>query len=136
MADEEMKFAGLDRKELDVLAVTRGFRDKIELVAADGPPEELFGYVLLVEGYDLPSYWGSGTFVGCHALVNLRDAPGTTVAVITESHRLQTLLETALAGDHLIAFRGRKLGAPPTPLGGSWGSDVYGIYGVILYGWL
>ena len=136
MADEMKEYAGLDRDKLDLLATTRGLSEELVVAPADGPPEQLFGNVILVEGYDLPSYRGSGTFVGCHALVSLRDYPGTTVAVITESHRLQTLLETALATEHLIAFSGRKLGMPPTPLGGSWAVDVYGIYNVILYGWV
>lgn len=88
---------------------------------------ELFGHVTLVEGYDLPSY------VGCHALVALRDPPVRTVAVLTTQHRLQTLLETALETGNLIAFWGKKLTNPPTPRGGTWAVDVYGIDGVILY---
>ena len=88
---------------------------------------ELFGHVILVEGYALP------TFTGCHALVALRDTPGTTVAVMTSEHRLQSLLESALATGYLIAFRGQKLVNPPTPRGGTWSVDVYGIDGVILY---
>ena len=132
----DRSFAGLAAKKLAELETTRGLGARINLAALDGPPVELFGHVILVEGYDLPSYLGSGTFAGCHALVSLRDQPGVTVAVITESHRLQALLETALASNHLIAFRGRKLAVPPTPLGGTWAVDVYGIYDVILYGWL
>ena len=92
-----------------------------------GESVELFGRVTLVEGYDLL------TFRGCHALVDMRDEPGKTVAVLTTSHRLQTLLETALATGNLIAFRGRYLPDPPTPLGGTWDVEVYEIYGVILY---
>ena len=88
---------------------------------------ELFGHVTLVEGYDLPSY------VGCHALVALRDTPGKTVAVLTCEHRLQSLLETALSTGNLIAFLGQKLSNPPTPRGGTWSVDVYSIDGVILY---
>jgi hypothetical protein len=88
---------------------------------------ELFGHVTLIEGYDLPS------FLGCHALVALRDTPGVTVAVLATEPRLQSLLETALATGHLIAFLGAKLGNPPTPRGGSWAVDVYAIDGVILY---
>ena len=94
---------------------------------ASGPLVELFGHVTLVEGYSLP------TFNGCHALVSLRDTPGTTVAVLTTEHRLQTLLETALATGNLIAFWGRKLTNPPTPRGGTWSLDVYRIDGVIVY---
>jgi hypothetical protein len=88
---------------------------------------ELFGHVTLVEGYALPSY------VGCHALVALRDTPGKTVAVLSSEQRLQSLLETALATGNLIAFWGQKLSSPPTPRGGTWAVDVYGIDGVILY---
>ena len=88
---------------------------------------ELCGHVSLVRGYAL------ATYVGCHALVALRDTPGKTVAVMTCEERLQSLLETALATGNLIAFLGRKLSDPPRPLGGSWLVDVYGIDGVILY---
>jgi hypothetical protein len=91
------------------------------------PTVELFGHVTLVEGYALPNY------NGCHALVALRDTPGKTVAVLTTQHRLQTLLETALATGNLIAFLGQKLTNPPTPRGGTWAVEVYGIDGVILY---
>jgi len=92
-----------------------------------GTTVELFGHVTLVEGYALPS------FVGCHALVALRDTPGKTVAVLTSEQRLQSLLETALATGNLIAFWGQKLSNPPTPRGGTWTVDVYSIDGVILY---
>lgn len=92
-----------------------------------GPPVELFGHVTLVEGYVVPGY------VGCHALVALRDTPGSTVAIMTTACHLQSLLETALATGNLIAFRGQKLSNPPTPLGGTWSVDVYSIQGVILY---
>jgi hypothetical protein len=88
---------------------------------------ELFGHVLLVEGYALSS------FTGCHALVALRDTPGKIVAVLTNEQRLQSLLETALTTGNLIAFWGHKLPHPPTPRGGTWAVDVYGIDGVILY---
>ncbi|HHT9119977.1 MAG TPA: hypothetical protein ACFYD3_05475 [Candidatus Hypogeohydataceae bacterium YC41] len=94
---------------------------------AAGAVVELFGHVTLVEGYDLP------VFNGCHALVVLRDTPGKTVAVLTTEHKLQTLLETALSTGNLIAFLGQKLASPPTPRGGTWSVDVYGIDGVILY---
>jgi hypothetical protein len=89
--------------------------------------DELFGHVILVEGYALPG------FAGCHALVTLRDNPGQVVAALTTDQRLQTLLETALATGNLIAFRGQLLGNPPTPRGGTWAVDVYGIDGVIVY---
>jgi hypothetical protein len=91
------------------------------------PSVELFGHVTLVEGYVVTN------FVGCHALVSLRDVAGKTVAVLTTEERFQSLLETALATGNLIAFRGQKLTNPPTPLGGTWAVDVYGIYGLILY---
>src|SRR5512144_2467804 len=88
---------------------------------------ELFGHVTLVEGYALTN------FVGCHALVALRDTPGKTVAVLTSEQRLQSLLETALDTGNLIAFVGQLLANPPAPRGGTWQVDVYGIDGVILY---
>jgi len=88
---------------------------------------ELFGHVILVEGYDLPN------FDGCHALITLRDPPANTVAVLTSNHKLQTLLENALSKEYLIAFWGLKLTNPPTPRGGTWAVDVYGIDGIILY---
>lgn len=93
------------------------------------PPKsvELFGHVTLVEGYGLPSY------IGCHALVALRDTPGKTVAVMTSEERLQSLLESALETGNLIAFIGYRLMNPPTPRGGTWSVDVYSIDGVILY---
>jgi hypothetical protein len=92
------------------------------------PATELFGHVTLVEGYALLHQ-----FHGCHALVDLRDSPGTTVAVLTHDARLQGLLETALATGNLIAFWGQELTNPPTPRGGTWSVKVYGIDGVILY---
>jgi hypothetical protein len=92
-----------------------------------GPQVELFGHVTLVEGYALTN------FVGCHALVDLRDTPGTIVAVLTSEQRLQSLLETALATGYLIGFRGQKFTNPPTLLGGYWTVDVYSVTGAILY---
>ena len=97
------------------------------LKATLGQNVELFGHVTLVEGYDLPGY------TGCHALVSLRDTPGKTVAVLTSQIRLQSLLETALATGNLIAFWGTKYAVPPTPAGGTWSVEVYGITGIILY---
>jgi hypothetical protein len=94
---------------------------------APPPSVELFGHVTLVEGYAVAG------FNGCHALVALRDTPGKTVAVLTSAVRLQSLLETALDTGNLIAFLGAKLAHPPTPRGGTWIVDVYGIDGVILY---
>jgi hypothetical protein len=90
--------------------------------------QELFGHVTLVEGYALPSY------KGVHALVALRDTPGKTIAVLTTEHRLQTLLETALATGNLVAVWGTRLLVPPTPRGGTWAVEVYGTDGLIVYG--
>ena len=88
------------------------------------PPVELFGHVTLVQGYAQPP-----TFVGCHALVALRDTP-ETAAVLTAELGLQSLLETALDTGNLIAFEGTK--RTPTPPG--WTVDgVYDITSVILY---
>ena len=87
---------------------------------------ELFGHVTLVEGYALPSY------VGCHALIALRDTP-ETIAVLTTEQRLQSLLETALITGNLVDLWAQKLSNPPNPRGGTWDEDVYNIDGVILY---
>lgn len=88
---------------------------------------ELFGHVVLIEGYALP------TFTGCHAAIALRDSPGKTIAVLTTEHNLQTLLETALATGNLVDLYARKLTNPPNPRGGTWTVDVYHIDGLILY---
>ncbi|HYL14182.1 MAG TPA: hypothetical protein VEV41_14160 [Terriglobales bacterium] len=88
---------------------------------------ELFGHVSLVEGYNLPK------FKGCHALIEVRDEPGKTVAVLTDSGRLQTLLEAALGSGHLVAVDGKKMAHPPCPAGGKWGVDVYSADRIILY---
>jgi hypothetical protein len=106
--------------------VEKGF--KIDVTKVVSPPTvELFGHVILVEGYSVTD------FVGCHALVALRDTPGKIVAVLSSEQRLQSLLETALATGNLIAFWGQKLVNPPTPMGGTWSVDVYSIKSVILY---
>jgi hypothetical protein len=113
------------KKQSD-LVVERGI--KLDVAAlASAQTVELFGHVTLVEGYAL------ATFVGCHALVALRDTPGKTVAVMTSEQRLQSLLESALITGNLIAFLGQLLANPPTPRGGTWAVDVYSIDGVILY---
>lgn len=94
---------------------------------AMGPAVELFGYVGLVESYTVPG------FMGCHALVTLRDSPGVTVAVLTDEIRHQELMTAALVTGNLIAFWGQKYTVPPTPRGGTWLVDVYSTSGIILY---
>jgi hypothetical protein len=109
-----------------VASIERG----VKLVGAKtvtGAAVELFGHVTLVEAYNLSSY------VGCHALIALRDTPGKTIAVLTSEVRLQSLLETALATGNLVGFWGSKLTNPSTPMGGTWAVDVYGVESVILY---
>lgn len=101
-------------------------RAAAKVIARAAPTIELFGHVTLIEGYALAG------FTGAHALVALRDTPGTTIAVLTKQHRLQTLLETALATGNLVDCWGSLLSNPPSPRGGTWNVDVYGI-GVILY---
>ena len=91
------------------------------------PIAQLFGHIILIEGYALPTY------TGCHALIKLRDVPGKIVALMTTEVRLQSLLETALATGNLVALWAQKLSNPPTPRGGTWSADVYSIDGVILY---
>jgi hypothetical protein len=100
------------------------------LLSQLGPPTELFGHVTLIQGYALAS------FVGCHALVALRDTPGKTIALLTSEQRLQSLLETALATGNLIAFLGQQYTNPPTAggaPGSTWDVDVYSVLDVILY---
>jgi hypothetical protein len=113
--------------ELEAKRVIKIDLSKLVLV----PPKtvQLFGHVTLVEGYALPNY------TGCYALVALRDSPGKTIAVQTSEHRLQTLLETALATGNLIAFLGEHLSSPPSPFptGGTWTVDVYNAWNVHLY---
>jgi len=104
-----------------------GLTPEVTKLPSPGPTVELFGHVTLVHGYALTN------FVGCYALVVLRDPPGTTVAVLTSDHRLQGLLETALATGNLIAFHGQKLTNPPSPGGGTWTVDVYSVMDVTLY---
>lgn len=116
----------MTKKSIENAAADRGISVDVSMMVPSGMVE-LFGHVTLVEGYALPN------FTGCHALVSLRDTPGKTVAVLTTQHNLQTLLETALSTGYLIAFWGQKLSNPPTPRGGTWGVEVYGIDGVILY---
>ena len=105
-------------------------RGRIALEAAKlweaNPPVELFGHVTLVQGYQQPP-----TFVGCHALVALRDTPGKTAAVLTPELGLQSLLETALATGNLIAFEGTQ--RTPTPPGWTVDGGVFDITSVILY---
>jgi hypothetical protein len=107
-------------------SIEQGFNVKVANLVPQ-PNVELFGHVTLVEGYAVPGY------IGCHALVDLRDQPGVIVAVLTTEIRLQSLLEAALSTGNLIAFRGQLLQNPPTPLGGTWSVQVYSIFGVILY---
>jgi hypothetical protein len=90
-------------------------------------PRQLFGHVILVEGYALDD------FAGCHAVLTLRDEPGRVVAVLTSEHRLQTLLETAMTSGRLVACWGELLTSPPALRDGRWAFDVYGIDGVTVY---
>lgn len=105
----------------------KGFHVDLKKIPVHTPPVELFGHVVLVEGYNLED------FKGCHALVELRDMPKKTVAVLTTEPRLQSLLETGLDTHHLIAFWGTKMMHPPSPMGGTWAVDVYNLQSVILY---
>lgn len=107
--------------------IDQGITFKAELPAL-APRVQLFGHVTLVEGYALSN------FVGCHALVSLRDTLGKTVAVITTASNMQHLLETALTTGNLVGFAGSLLTNPPTPLGGTWAVEVYSVDALIVYG--
>jgi hypothetical protein len=89
--------------------------------------EAFFGHVTLVEGIVLPS------FVGCWAVVALRDTPGKDVGVLTTEQRLQSLLETALATGNLIEFGGHRNASLPWAPGAVADVDVYRITGVTVY---
>jgi hypothetical protein len=108
-----------------VAGIERGVRPSTARLGGESAVE-LFGHVTLVQGYSLSSY------VGCHALVTLRDTPDRTVAVLTSEPRLQGLLESALATGNLVGFWGHKLKDPSAPMGGTWTVDVYGVDSVIL----
>ena len=110
--------------------VSTGLSLEATKLPSPGPTVEIFGHVTLVHGYALTN------FIGCYALVALRDQPGTTVAVLTSDQSLQGLLETALATGYLIAFHGQKFTNPPTPGGGSWTVDVYSTTDVTLYSFM
>jgi hypothetical protein len=90
-------------------------------------PVELFGHVRLVETH------GLANFDGAHAVIELRDHPGVTVAVLTKQYRLQSLLESAVTSGNLVGFMGTLLPIPPAPRSGDWAMDVYSIEGVTLY---
>ena len=89
---------------------------------------QLFGHVTLVNGYD------SDMYKGCHALIKLR-GENKTIVVLTEAHRMQTLLQSALVGNKLVSVHAFRYSTPPTVSPGSWvaGSEVYLLERAILY---
>ncbi len=89
---------------------------------------QLFGHVTLVNGYD------SDMYKGCHALIKLR-GENKTIAVLTEAHRMQTLLQSALVGNKLVSVHAFRYSIPPTVSPGSWnaGMEVYLLERAILY---
>ncbi len=89
---------------------------------------QLFGHVTLVNGYD------SDMYKGCHALIKLR-GENKTIVVLTEAHRMQSLLQTALVGNKLVSVHAFRYSTPPTVSPGSWvaGSEVYLLERAILY---
>ena len=89
--------------------------------------EAFYGHVRLVEGIVLPS------FVGCWAVVVLRDTPGKEVGLITTEQRLQSLLETALATGFLIEFGGHSVATLPWAPGAAADVDMYKVTGVTVY---
>ena len=89
---------------------------------------QLFGHVTLVNGYD------SDIYKGCHVLIKLR-GENKTIAVLTEAHRMQTLLESALVGNKLVSVHAFRYSIPPTVSPGSWnpGMEVYLLERAILH---
>jgi hypothetical protein len=90
-------------------------------------PVELIGHVKFVER-NAPT-----NLDGMRVLIELRDPPGVTVALVTRQLRLQALIDSALASGNLIACLGARLAAPPAPRGRNRAVEVYSIDGVILY---
>jgi hypothetical protein len=102
-----------------------GFELKKKLLPAPAAPAQLFGHVILIQAYAIPTY------NGIHALISLRDTPGKIIAVFTTQARLQTVLETGLSTGNLVAVDARPI--VDTPLGGGWTVDTHAIDSVILY---
>ena len=90
-------------------------------------PVELVGHVTFVER-STPT-----NLDGMRALLKLRDAPGTTVVVVTTQLRLQALLESALSSGNRIACLGTRLADPLAARGRARTTDLYTIDGAILY---
>jgi hypothetical protein len=103
-----------------------------------GPNQQLFGHVILVQAYDIrPGMPGTyPDYRGTRALVALRDQPGTVVAVVSQDDKLRGALELALATGYLMYFSGRQDFTPYMPLGGTTTVDVYDIYEVTVYNYV
>jgi len=110
-------------------------RDELVRPKPNGPPTQLFGWVHLVQAYHITSGNPGGypPYEGTWALVELRDQPGKTIAVVTTSERLQSLLQTGISTGFLISISARQDFTPPLPLGGSTDLDVYELYEVNVY---
>lgn len=103
------------------------------------PTVQLFGNVILVDGYALPSS------AGCYAVIEVVSPPlggSRTILVRTSEQRLQSLLVAALTAGNQVSIVGEKVslyssrgGFYPPPRGGTWNIDVYNIDEVTLYNW-
>ncbi len=87
---------------------------------------QLFGRVTLVQAYD------SDMFVGCHALLKLRDED-KTIAVISSAPQMQTLMESALLGNKLVSVHAFRYTVPPAVSPGTWNVEVYLLERAIMY---
>lgn len=91
------------------------------------PYSQLIGHVRLIKGIIHPN------FTGCYASMHLRDAPRRQVYALTTDHRMQTLLETALATGYLVDVLAQARSVPSTaPLAGLSG-EAFDISQVTLY---
>ena len=98
---------------------------------ANGPERidgDLVGYVVRLDAYALPA------FGGCCALLALHNSPtNDIVAVLTRDPRIQSVFETALATNKLIAVFGTQLYQQTNPQGERWADVVYNTYRVVLH---
>ena len=86
------------------------------------------GYVVRLDAYALPA------FGGCCALLALHNSPtNDIVAVLTRDPRIQSVFETALATNKLIAVFGTQLYQQTNPQGERWADVVYNTYRVVLH---
>jgi len=92
------------------------------------PWVQLMGHVHLVTGYAFAS------FTGCGASITLKNDGSRTIWLLTSEHRLQTLLETALATGNQVAALAQARSIPSDgPLAG-YSGEMFDLSELTLYG--